>query len=375
MIITSIVLFLIIFLCDIDRLSKKQYCIIIGLILFLVLAFRDISLGSTDTEHYVQSFIYFSDKDFSYINQNAGKDQLFFIAGRLFAYITDDYRLWLAFMSACLIIVVTVFIYKYSPLPRISFLMFYVLGYYAFAFSILRQAFSLVFVLIAIIYLIKQEKHSMKALLIFTGLVVFASLFHAVAIVSILMYPTRFFKCDWKSIVLIVVFFVISNITPKSISDFLSTYFTDDRFAHYSVGEQAQISFQGYLVNLAFFVFVYIAAKYMRKKCKYTDFILWNMAIGCSVRFMAVVVAEFMRLAMFFNIVQIIGVSWAIISILNPPILLNGETYKSNIFYEKNELILKRNQTSLVYYVIMMCLILYFFIESSIFQMNYFMFF
>ncbi len=193
------------------KIDKKKYCILIGTLMTLIVGFRSIDMGMNDTRMvYVSLFDQISDMSFletyNYIIKS-DIEVVFYMLTRLFIMITTNVRLYLLLLTIPVNYLVSRFIYKYSKIPFLSFLVYFSINYFAFSFTLLRHCIAMVVLLLS--YDALKESKTLKFFL----LVILASLFHRTALIFIIVFFLKNKKINTKyfiSIPLLVLLFTIT---------------------------------------------------------------------------------------------------------------------------------------------------------------------
>ncbi|WP_026672877.1 EpsG family protein [Alkalihalobacterium bogoriense] len=179
---------------------KKKICIWGFLHLFFYGALRSTSIG-VDVPSYAMAYMSLPGLSFKEIFTSThllvSRDPVFYTFLKFLTFLNEDPQFMLVTISLIVALCVSIFIYRYSVSPILSFTMFITLRYFSFTLSGLRQGVALGLVLLSIKY-IKEEK-----LLKFILLVCFASLFHLSALVFLIAYPlSKIKRINWLSILI-----------------------------------------------------------------------------------------------------------------------------------------------------------------------------
>ncbi|MFP4979264.1 EpsG family protein, partial [Paenibacillus sp. CN-4] len=144
MIIYYTVLAILVYLVVLQRLrvpiSQRQYIIISSILLFSVVAFRDVSVGS-DTATYKQLYMISGDYIQAYrtIIPSISSEFLFFLTANAIKILGADYRIYLFIVSLFIISSISLFFKRYSYSPFISYWLYITLGLLGLSMSGLRQ--------------------------------------------------------------------------------------------------------------------------------------------------------------------------------------------------------------------------------------------
>lgn len=155
---------------------RKYYIVIMAIIHSFVCGFRYQYLtGDLQTYHntYVTltNYGWFSDE----IIQD-GRNTGFQMFMKLIATLTNsNYQLFLLIVAVIIEVVVALLIYKYSPRPWLSYMVWNCLGFYIFGFSAVKQSLSMAFIVLAMICILESR---MKLFVVFVAM---AGFIHAPA--------------------------------------------------------------------------------------------------------------------------------------------------------------------------------------------------
>lgn len=130
--------------------KKIVYCTICAIQWILISGLRDWSVGS-DTKAYASSFNGGLNTSWSTVLSNCWnylfnglkiKDPGYYLLQKIFQIFSDNYQMWLIFIAALFTGLMARWIYKYSSMPDISFLIYSVLFYSFFAVTGHRQTIA-----------------------------------------------------------------------------------------------------------------------------------------------------------------------------------------------------------------------------------------
>lgn len=280
--------------------AKLIYCVIVGIIMFIVMGFRHIDLGMTDTKVvYVPAFKSMIYMNFSDSMNIYGKDMLFFLFAKLFTYISYNENIWIMFVSIPLIYSTTKIIYKYSKIPSLSFIMFLSLNYYGMNFTLMRHSVALAFIILSYPYL--KERKLVK----FVIYVLLASCFHSTAIVFLLAYPLAKVKFNWKQILVILGILVISVGAKNQILQLISIVFNEGRFQNYATGS-VSIGLIPFIINTLIIIVSYVFCKLKKEENEDINILLNISSISSLFLTLTQLIGEAYRMAMFFGIFNIL---------------------------------------------------------------------
>lgn len=153
------------------------------------------------------------------------------------------------------------FIWKYSEMPWLSIVLFFLLGNYAFVMSALRQSLALCFLLYSFECLIN------KRYIYYAVLVLLASTFHSSALLFFCTLPLSFLHLNKKTIYVVVFASILSLIFFSSLLSTLFEYMS--MYERYTDSDyfQGNIRFASVLQLFISIVLFIIGYKYYFKNC------------------------------------------------------------------------------------------------------------
>lgn len=165
--------------------NVKRYAILIGVFLFIIVAFRSFSIGADTLQYKYRYDNIASIRHLSTVKNEPG--YMYFTL--LFSNILKlDYRYYVVLTSLFIIWSAVYFFYKSSENIYISLLMYVSLGMLAMNMSGLRQSIAIGVILLSIKYI--EQRKFMK----FVFLILFASSFHNSAIVFLFAYLLSYLR-------------------------------------------------------------------------------------------------------------------------------------------------------------------------------------
>lgn len=166
--------------------------------------------------------------------------RLFF---RSFGAVGLSYDVCIFVIAAFVAVTLGVLVYRYSPSPYWSYVIYIAMGFYLFTFTGLKQAIAMSFIMIAFIGLVGGN---FKNFLIWT---LIAGLFHAPALIFLIVYPMSKKKLDWQYALIILGIIVAVFVFKNQIIEFMSE-------AYYGEGDKFEES--GSLLGGRFLMMAFI---------------------------------------------------------------------------------------------------------------------
>lgn len=128
---------------------------------------------------------------------NEGRNTAFFALMKLFSQLThDDFQVFIFFIAIVTETTLAILIFKYSPLPWMSYLVWNCIGFYVLGFSAIKQALAMGVLMVAMDYIIREKPwHFLIATLL-------AGLIHIPALVFLPAYWIAKRRVNYDTIVL-----------------------------------------------------------------------------------------------------------------------------------------------------------------------------
>ncbi|WP_347787047.1 EpsG family protein [Levilactobacillus brevis] len=182
---TSLILVPII-LTPVELLSKKLYTFLSLFLIWIVIAFRALTVGS-DTLTYAQLYGQLAAQNLSgssLLELVNGHFELGYVLLNKFLYvITPNPRILLIFAATIEMIAIGYFINKFSTSQSLSIILFITMNFLAFSMNALRQCLALTLVVLAVAFLIENNDW------MYLVMVIGASFFHKTALIMLILYP------------------------------------------------------------------------------------------------------------------------------------------------------------------------------------------
>lgn len=171
--------------------KKKIYCAICAIQWILLSGLRDLSIGN-DTGQYAEHFEDGLTTPWSTVVSNCWnylfhgletKDPGYLLLQKIFQIFSEDYRMWLFFIAIVFTALMARWIYKYSSMPDISFLVYSVLFFAFYSVTGHRQTLAT-----ALIVFLGYEFAKKRQLVKFAVVAFIAFMLHKSSIVFIVYY-------------------------------------------------------------------------------------------------------------------------------------------------------------------------------------------
>lgn len=221
---------------------------------------------------------------------------------------------YLLFVVTSLIILAIIFevIYKKSSNKILSIIIFFLCGYFFGTLNLIRQYIAMALVLLG--YQFLMDKNQKKAYIGFVICAILAFFMHSSSIVCfIMLFLTQKNICNIKIVLPLSILILILN---QNIMTILTPIIKNTRFKVYLTGTYAQseLSVLQIVENLLVYVWMSIIYYFQKKKnmeIKKEEIILLNIqGISFLLTVAGVIHSQFMRMAIYFGIFQILSIPY-----------------------------------------------------------------
>lgn len=277
---------------------NKQISIWAGIILFLYAGLRATTVG-TDLSTYTSTYIILPNMSFSSLVTSTelivSRDPIFYSFLKILTYISAEPQFMIIITSAIVVLSFSIFIYKNSLNPLMSFIMFIGLRYYSFTLTGIRQALAWSIILFA--YQFIKEKKFIK----FTLVVIVASLFHISAILFIFAYPLSKLRKIEKTSLIISLGFLFNFISRNLILKILVRLPALQQYETYIYsGEQGTTGLTMLLIYISILLLFFIFRRIILSKDK-NIYLAYNLSIlGVGIMTLSFSYANIFRIGYYF---------------------------------------------------------------------------
>ena len=175
---------------------RKWYIVIMAAVHIFVCGFRYMYLTG-DLRSYASD--YYSIINSGWLSDkvlNEGRNTGFYMLMKLFSQLTNsDFQIFLLFIAVVTEIVLAVLIYKYSPSPWCSYLVWNCITFYIFGFSAIKQALAMGLIMWALIYVFEEKPKKYLLLVLLAGTI------HMPALVFLPVYWLAKIKINFTTLV------------------------------------------------------------------------------------------------------------------------------------------------------------------------------
>lgn len=198
--------------------KRRNFLISSSMLLFLRMALRSLENG-TDLQRYRSRYLSILSSDDS-IWESVYGEPLYVWTNKMCGRISEEngYRIFLMLCSFWIVFSFSHLIYKYSDQLLISCFAFLAFDFYLFAFSGLRQAVAMAFLMWAFDFIVQ------KKLAFFLLAVIMATGFHRTAVTFSICYLVQYFKWSVQRVLLAAVIAGIIIYNIEDIGKFIVSY-------------------------------------------------------------------------------------------------------------------------------------------------------
>lgn len=203
---------------------KKTYITLMAILHTFVCGWRykyitgDLLKYAWSYEHVYADYGWFSKEVFS-----GGRNFLFFWIEKLFTQLFNgEFQALLIFIAIVIEIAVAIIIYRYSPAPWLSYLLWNCFGFYIFGFSAIKQALAMGLLMFAFIGIMEEKP---KKFLLWTAL---AGCVHAPALIFLPAYWISKSRLSMRKLIVYVVGAGLIFLFRNQIVEFVSSFYYDE---------------------------------------------------------------------------------------------------------------------------------------------------
>ncbi len=221
--------------------DRKQYIVIMAVLHSLLSGLRHPYLTG-DMRHYCYKYWHINENGwFSEEVFQGGKNFGFNWLMKFFSTLSDgEFQVFLIAVAIFIEIVVAYLIYKYSPLPWLSFLVWNCMGFYTFGFSAIKQSIAMGLIMIAFIGIMEEKP---KQFALFTILAAFV---HKPALIFILAYYLSKRKFTLQTLIIYICGAIAVFINKNQIVKLMENFYYEEDI----VGDSADLGGRFFLILL-----------------------------------------------------------------------------------------------------------------------------
>lgn len=296
-----VIIILLMFLYPMMKKLKKgkfYYCVLAGGLIYILIALKNPFLGNSDTlSIYYPAFKHVISNDMTFVFYRYLEESvIFYPVTKIISMFTTNVVVYYAILEIPIIFAISKLIYKYSKKPWLSFIIFFMLQYYTFCFIALKHAVAIGFLVLALDALLEKKYKK------FFVLTIIATLFHATAIVFLFAYFVQKLKITRWKIVITFILAMIIILLKDNIFSLIFSIFDSGRYSMYE-NRRETINLLTFGINLTMFVFAYVFLRKVDSEENNKEIVLLNLLwTGTIVSILTVVLAEFLRISMYFSI-------------------------------------------------------------------------
>lgn len=203
--------------------QRKYYITVMTLVHAFICAFRYRFLTGDLMKYYsifngLKQYGWFSDQV-----MNEGRNSGFMLFLKLVGYLTDgNFQVVLIIIAAVVHLVLGYMIWRYSPAPWMSFLVWNCMSFYLFGFSAIKQSFAMAFVMLSFIGIMERNLKFYLAMMLLAGLL------HVPALVFLPAYWFCQMKISPMTIALYVLLGIALYLFKDQFVNFIKLFYYED---------------------------------------------------------------------------------------------------------------------------------------------------
>lgn len=152
--------------------AKKSYIVVMAVLHSFVCGFRYMHLtGDLMKYHFEYNNVVnygWTSEEVLHEGRNAG----FYLLMKLFSELTNsNFQVFLIFLAIVTEVIIAILIFKYSPIPWFSYLVWNCLGFYIFGFSSIKQALAMAVLMLSFIFIVKENSVKFVIVTLIAGLI------------------------------------------------------------------------------------------------------------------------------------------------------------------------------------------------------------
>lgn len=289
--------------------EKKLFCLSSGILLWLLLALRSVTIGLNDTLNIYRPFFFQLDyRSFADLLNYKWFEFGFSLFSKILSFFIDDYQLYISILAIPYIYFTMRLIYNRSKFPLLSIIIFISL-YYMYGTFLLRQVIAIGILTLAI------DAIEDRKLLKFVICIVIASFFHKSSLVFLIAYPfSNYMSFSKKNYIYILISYLFASFFGpfilKNISYFDFTGKVKIGIENDIYSTDSGISMFGLVINTSIIVFSDIF--YKKAKDSKMNAYLNIATLGAMFYCFSKIVTEFYRISMYFSFINILMVPRAL---------------------------------------------------------------
>lgn len=295
------------------KVHSGFFVFIAGIGLWLIASLRSSDFGP-DTPGYIVKYLLMSQQTINDVWLDVFdrdiKDPLFYFLAKLLSEIGVGPQVWLSILSLSFIGSFCWLVSRYSSEPLLSFIFLVCSEYLYFSFTGLRQTLALSFIIFSLYFLLQGR------LLKFSLLVLIASAFHSSAIIFFLAIFLRSMRAHKFYLPVILGSFVVANMFGDYIRSAVAVmgWAGMDKYSD----SHEVLNNSGFIIQFALFLLCLFYRQRVESLKQHYVLIYNLFFVGVIFQSMSVVIAEFFRVAMYFNIFSVVLLPAVVVSERRP---------------------------------------------------------
>ena len=203
--------------------KRIYYIVLMSLILAFVCGFR-YKFITGDLHKYYYTFL--NSGTYGWLSEELlaeGRNSGFFVFNKLLFHLTGgNFQAFLVIISVIIHLVLAYVIYRYSPTPWMSFLVWHCMGLYIFGFSAIKQALAMSFVMLAFVAATERKLWGFLIAMALAGSI------HMPALVFLPAYWMMGLRINGKTIILYLLLGIALYKFKDQFVSFIRSFFYED---------------------------------------------------------------------------------------------------------------------------------------------------
>lgn len=152
-----------------------------------------------------------------------GRNSGFFLFNKLIYQLTGgDYQFFLFVIALIIHLVLAYVIYRYSPAPWFSYLIWNCMAFYIFGFNAIKQALAMAFIMLAFVGIAENR------LWLFLGMMAIAGSIHMPALIFLPTYWMSKLRLNYKTMLLYIVIGIAVFVFKEQFIQFIRSFYYED---------------------------------------------------------------------------------------------------------------------------------------------------
>ncbi|WP_042199051.1 EpsG family protein [Paenibacillus camerounensis] len=259
-----------------NKAKEKLYITIAYTSIFIVAAFRDITVG-TDTKQYQIIYSTLAHINYSDIFDIYRSEYGYILLNKVLSFFTLEPQAITIVTSGLIVLLMAIFVYNNSQNVYVSTFLFLTTFYFCISMNASRQFISVVLICNSF-YFLKRQKTKL-----FIFMILLASLFHLSSIVFLVVIILKFIKPNAKNFIIICTFSLVVTLILMFSNDAILnifSYYDVYQNTRFFTGNSVRGTYLIWVAQLALaFISIFILNKNQKKYNDVTKFEMFYLSI------------------------------------------------------------------------------------------------